>query len=58
MLGLLLRDPLCDVVRHRDRSVCDAFNRNEGKGRLDIKFAPALVQRAGQGRAGMAVSKD
>ena len=50
MPGLLLRDPLRDVARHRDRSVCDGVDRNEGKGHLDIKFAPALVQRAGQGR--------
>ena len=45
---LLLRDPLRDVARRGDRSVRDAVDRNESKGHLDIKFVPALVQRACQ----------
>ena len=36
-----------------DRSVRDAVDHNESKGHLDIKFAPALVQRARQGRTSL-----
>ena len=38
---------------HGDRSVRDAVDHNESKGHLDIKFAPALVQRARQGRTSL-----
>ena len=53
MPDFLLRDPLRDVARHGDRSVRDAVDRNESKGHLDIKFVPALVQRACQGRTSL-----
>ena len=53
MPGLLLRNPLGDVAGDRDRPLCDAVDRDESEGHLDIELAAALVQRASQGRTSL-----